>query len=88
MPGGRSCVGGDTTASLPQEDAQMNKDLIAGKWTQLKGKFQANWGDLTDDDLNVTEGNSEYLAGRLQERYGWDRNRAEREIRDFSQTLH
>jgi len=66
----------------------MNKDIIQGKWTQLKGQIQARWGDLTDDVLDVSEGNSEYLAGKLQERYGWDRERAEREVRDFTNTLH
>lgn len=66
----------------------MNKDVIAGKWNQLKGKAQAKWGDLTDDDFDVAEGNTEYLSGKLQERYGWDRARAEQEIRDFSKTLH
>ena len=30
----------------------------------------------TDDDFKVAEGNAEYLAGRLQERYGWARDRA------------
>ena len=66
----------------------MNKDIIAGKWTQLKGKAQAKWGDLTDDDFDVVEGSFEYLAGRLQERYGWDRMRAEREVEDFRKSLH
>ncbi|MGY8563459.1 CsbD family protein [Stenotrophomonas rhizophila] len=65
----------------------MNKDIISGKWTQLKGKAQAKWGDLTDDDFKVAEGNSEYLAGRLQERYGWARDRAEKEVKDFDETL-
>jgi uncharacterized protein YjbJ (UPF0337 family) len=67
---------------------QMNKDIIAGKWTQLKGQMQAKWGDLTDDDIDVATGNAEYLAGRLQERYGWERERAEREVRDFEKGLH
>lgn len=65
----------------------MNKDIISGKWTQLKGKAQAKWGDLTDDDFKVAEGNSEYLAGRLQERYGWARDRAEKEVKDFDASL-
>ena len=65
----------------------MNKDIISGKWTQLKGKAQAKWGDLTDDDFKVAEGNSEYLAGRLQERYGWERDRAEQEVKDFDKSL-
>ena len=61
----------------------MNKDIISGKWSQLKGKAQAKWGDLTNDDFDVAEGNAEYLAGRLQERYGWAKDRAEKEVREF-----
>lgn len=66
----------------------MNKDIIAGKWNQVKGQARTKWGDLTDDDLDVREGNAEYLAGKLQERYGWQRDRAEREVRDFERTLN
>jgi uncharacterized protein YjbJ (UPF0337 family) len=65
----------------------MNKDIIAGNWKQLKGKAQAKWGDLTDDVFDVAEGNSEYLAGKLQERYGWDRDRAEKEVSTFQREL-
>ena len=65
----------------------MNQDIIAGNWKQLKGKIQAKWGDLTDDDFKVAEGNSEYLAGKLQERYGWDRDRAHTEVNDFARSL-
>jgi uncharacterized protein YjbJ (UPF0337 family) len=35
----------------------------------------------------VAEGNSEYLAGKLQERYGWDRDRAQTEVSDFARSL-
>jgi len=66
----------------------MNKDIIAGKWTQLKGKAQTKWGLLTDDDFDVSQGDSKYLAGKLQERYGWDRERAETEVKEFERTLH
>lgn len=65
----------------------MNKDIIAGNWKQIRGKIQAQWGDLTDDDFKVAAGNAEYLTGRLQARYGWDRDRAEKEVRDFQRTL-
>jgi uncharacterized protein YjbJ (UPF0337 family) len=65
----------------------MNNDIIAGKWTQLKGKAQQKWGDLTDDVFDVQQGDSQYLAGKLQEQYGWDRDRAETEVRDFERTL-
>lgn len=65
----------------------MNQDIIAGNWKQLKGKIQAKWGDLTDDDFKVAEGNAEYLTGKLQERYGYDRDRANSEVQDFSRSL-
>ena len=66
----------------------MNKDIISGTWTQLKGKAQAKWGDLTDDVFDVAAGDSVSLAGKLQEKYGWDRERAEREVTDFGNTLN
>ncbi|QCU72395.1 CsbD family protein [Luteimonas yindakuii] len=65
----------------------MNKDIISGKWTQLKGKAQARWGDLTDDVFDVAEGDGKYLAGKLQEKYGWERQKAEDEVRDFERSL-
>ena len=65
----------------------MNNDIIAGNWKQLKGKIQAKWGDLRDDDMQVAEGNSDYLVGKLQERYGWDRDRAKTEVSDFERSV-
>ena len=66
----------------------MNKDIIAGKWQQLKGKAQARWGDLTDDVFDVAAGDSKYLAGNLREKYGWNQERADEEVRDFERSLH
>lgn len=41
-----------------------------GRWDQLKGKAQQLWGDLTNDDLDVAEGNYEEMVGRIKERTG------------------
>ncbi|OTJ56494.1 hypothetical protein CAY91_25760 [Pseudomonas aeruginosa] len=65
----------------------MNSDVIKGKWKQLTGKIKERWGDLTDDDLPAADGHAEYLVGKLQERYGWSKERAEQEVRDFSDRL-
>ncbi|MEW3773079.1 CsbD family protein [Pseudomonas aeruginosa] len=65
----------------------MNSDVIKGKWKQLTGKIKERWGDLTDDDLQAADGHAEYLVGKLQERYGWPKERAEQEVRDFSDRL-
>ena len=61
----------------------MNKDIIEGKWEQLKGKARQQWAKLTNDDIEMVKGDVQTLAGRLQERYGWAREQAEREITDW-----
>lgn len=65
----------------------MNEDKIQGQWKQLAGKLKAKWGKLTDDDLKVLDGNREYLAGRIQERYGIARDEVEKQLHDFDRTL-
>ncbi len=65
----------------------MNEDRIKGQWKQLSGKVKARWGKLTDDDVKVKEGNAEYLAGKLQERYGMAKDVAKKEVNSFIDTL-
>lgn len=65
----------------------MNTDIIKGKWKQLTGRIKQQWGDLTDNDLTVAEGDREYLAGKVQERYGITRDAAVQQVRDFENTL-
>ena len=61
----------------------MNTDIIKGKWLQLKGDIRHRWGKLTDDDLNEVEGDAEKFIGKLQERYGYARDRAQKEMDEF-----
>jgi uncharacterized protein YjbJ (UPF0337 family) len=61
----------------------MNDDILSGKWNQLKGKIKQQWGDLTDDDLDRISGKRDEIVGLVQERYGWERERAEREFDQF-----
>lgn len=65
----------------------MNKDIIQGKWKQLAGQARVKWNKLTDDDLGVVDGHREYLVGKLQERYGWAKDQAEREVKQFESSL-
>lgn len=58
----------------------MNWDRISGNWKQFKGAAKEQWGNLTDDDLDVVNGQREQLAGRIQERYGVAKEEAERQI--------
>jgi uncharacterized protein YjbJ (UPF0337 family) len=59
------------------------KDVVEGKWTQLKGKVKQKWGKLTDDDITQINGKRDQLLGRLQERYGYNKKQAEDEVTSF-----
>jgi uncharacterized protein YjbJ (UPF0337 family) len=61
----------------------MNEDTLKGQWNQLKGTVREKWGKLTNDDLDVVQGRTEQLVGRIQERYGIERAEAERQVKDF-----
>jgi uncharacterized protein YjbJ (UPF0337 family) len=65
----------------------MNWDKIAGEWKEAKGKLRAKWGKLTDDDLETIAGKKDVLIGRLQQRYGWKKDVAERDIDDYLKSL-
>jgi uncharacterized protein YjbJ (UPF0337 family) len=41
---------------------------------------QQQWGKLTNDDLEVVKGKRTELSGRLQQRCGYAKDQAEREI--------
>ena len=58
----------------------MNWDRVEGNWKEFKGKVRQKWGKLTDNDLEVVKGKRTELAGRLQQRYGYQKDQAEREI--------
>jgi len=58
----------------------MNWDQIEGNWKQLKGKAKQQWGRLTNDDLDRLAGTRDELIGKIQERYGYQKDQAEREV--------
>ena len=65
----------------------MNEDVLKGKWKQIRGKAKEWWGNLTDDDLDVIDGNRDQLIGRLQERYGYSKDQAAKEVNERMKEL-
>ena len=61
----------------------MNKDEAGGNWKQFKGKVKEQWGKLTDDDMTIIEGKRDQLVGKIQERYGYQKDQAEKEVVDW-----
>ena len=61
----------------------MNWDQVEGKWDQFKGKLRQSWATLTDDDLEYMKGGRDRAVGRLKERYGIEKEEAERQLDDL-----
>lgn len=61
----------------------MNEYQIKGNWNEIKGKVREQWGDLTDDDIDRIEGQTEQLVGAIQKRYGKSLEEARDEVREW-----
>ena len=62
----------------------MNWDQVKGDWKQLTGKVKEKWGKLTDDELTMIAGKRDQLIGFIQERYGYEKEQAEKELNEFT----
>ncbi len=65
----------------------MNEDILKGKLKQLTGNIKAKWGELTEDDLAHVEGRRDVLIGKLQEKYGLTKEKAEQQIKELEESL-
>jgi uncharacterized protein YjbJ (UPF0337 family) len=71
-----------------QESNPSNPDIFEGRWKQMRGELRSWWGRLTNDDLEQIGGQKDKLIGRLQERYGYARERAQQEVERRLQEYH
>ena len=65
----------------------MNWDQIEGKWKELKGRARSSWGELNEDELDQVGGKKDALIGKIQQRYGLEREEAERQVDDWASRL-
>jgi uncharacterized protein YjbJ (UPF0337 family) len=89
---------GKLTAQFGRRRSTMNWDQVEGQWKQIKGSAKQQWGKLTDDDLDVIAGKKDQLLGKLQQRYGIQREeakkqaeqwcKAQKEMRDQDTPVH
>lgn len=62
----------------------MNSDELKGKWKQVKGSVKERWGKLTDDDIDVINGQHQQLIGKIQEKYGIAREAAQKQVDEWN----
>ncbi len=65
----------------------MNWDQIEGNWTEFKGKARAQWGELTDDEVQQAKGDREQLAGLIHKKYGIAMEEAEKQVSEWQNNL-
>jgi hypothetical protein len=61
----------------------MTTDTAMAKWNQIMADAQIRWERLNEQELAHARGNIQEMIGLLQERYGYNRERAEREMTQF-----
>jgi uncharacterized protein YjbJ (UPF0337 family) len=69
--------------SRGEREVHMNWEHVKADWDQVRGQVKSKWGKLTDDDLKTVGGKWDQLVGRLRHHYGYEKDRAEKEVDDF-----
>jgi uncharacterized protein YjbJ (UPF0337 family) len=62
----------------------VNTQVLQGQWNQVRGQLKKKWGQLTDDDLKLTNGNIDQLVGKIQHKTGEAREVIEQFIDELS----
>jgi uncharacterized protein YjbJ (UPF0337 family) len=65
----------------------MNREQMEGSWRVMRGKDKEQRGRLTDDDLDVISGKHDQLIGKIQQRYGKERDQVERDVDRWLDTV-
>jgi uncharacterized protein YjbJ (UPF0337 family) len=65
----------------------MNRHEVEGKFDQLKGAIKRIWGNLTDDDIMLYNGDRDKFYGKLEEKYGLAQDEAENRLKELKK-LH
>ena len=61
----------DFSKTKKSEGVSFNRNVIEGKWKEIKGEVQKAWGRLTDDEIEKNKGDMKALQGIVQQKYGF-----------------
>jgi uncharacterized protein YjbJ (UPF0337 family) len=62
----------------------INAQTLQANWDEIKGKLRSKWDSLTEDDLQMFNGNVEQLVGGIQRSTGEARASIEQFFEQFS----
>ena len=58
----------------------MDIDTIRDQWQEIRGLSKRWWGSLSDADLDGIDGNIDRLISKIEERYGFSKDRATQDV--------
>lgn len=61
-----------------------NSDELNGKWKEIKGEITKKWGQLSDNELEVTKGNAESLVGLMQQKLGMKKEEVHQQLSEVA----
>jgi len=61
-----------------------NAQVLQGNWNEIKGKLRSKWGQLTNDDVGMFNGNVDQLVGTIQRKTGEARQSIEQFLDTFT----
>jgi len=61
----------------------MNWNDVGQRWKQAKAKIQTKWGRLTENDLDLIDGQRDRLECMIQRRYGFSPDHVRKEVDDW-----
>jgi uncharacterized protein YjbJ (UPF0337 family) len=65
-----------------------NRNVLQGKWKQIRGKVREQWAQIADHDLDKIMGKREQLVGLVQEKYGYTKDKAEQDVDFFLKKIN
>ena len=60
----------------------VNQQTLQGNWNEIKGKLRTKWGQLTNDEVQVFDGNVDRLVGLIQRKTGEARESVEKYLEE------
>ena len=58
----------------------MQFDVLQAKWKKFRNEVKDHWTQLSSDEVDRVDGRRSNLVTLLQNKYGYARHRAEREV--------
>jgi uncharacterized protein YjbJ (UPF0337 family) len=65
----------------------MVTDNAPTEWRDIKNKIKSKWSKLVDSDIESVQVNMDLITEKLQKAYGFTKDKAEQEYKDFKLTL-